>query len=273
MDTKKRGTVSEPQKHTILIVEDDPDINALLKAIVVKAGYAAVQAYSGTEAELRIEQGTVRPDSGTDLAPSTAAASSAFDLILLDLMLPGMTGEELVSFIRTEQGLDTPIIIISAKVSLESKVATLASGADDYITKPFEPEEVLARIQAALRRSRVSAHHTPDVPPASPSASRQPGTRHIYRDLSLDSATRRVMLGDAEVALTTHEFDILHILIKQPDTVFSRERLYELVWKSGYYGEDNTINVHVSNIRKKLAAAGAHEDYIKTVWGIGFKLV
>ena len=94
----------------------------------------------------------------------------------------------------------------------------------------------------------------------------------VHRDLRLDVARRRVTLGDAEVALTAHEFDILHVLMGSPDKVFSRELLYELVWKNGYYGEQNAVNVHVSNIRKKLAAAGGAGDYIKTVWGIGFKL-
>ena len=99
-----------------------------------------------------------------------------------------------------------------------------------------------------------------------------PDETYAHRDLRLDVARRRVTLGDAEVALTAHEFDILHVLIREPDKVFSRERLYELVWKSGYYGEENAVNVHVSNIRKKLAAAGAQDEYVKTIWGIGFKL-
>ncbi|MDR1185592.1 MAG: response regulator transcription factor [Coriobacteriales bacterium] len=226
---------------TVLIVEDDSDINTLLKMILGKAGYVAVQAYSGTEAKLRIEH-------------------EKFDLILLDLMLPGMTGEELIDCIREEHKLDVPIIIISAKASIASKVGTLAAGADDYITKPFDPEEVIVRVQATLRRVR-------------PTAEQQASVTHTHRDLCLDSSTRRVSLKGSEIGLTAHEFDILHILIQSPDTVFSRERLYGLVWKSGYYGEDNTVNVHVSNIRKKLAAVAPHEDYIKTIWGIGFKLV
>jgi DNA-binding response OmpR family regulator len=226
---------------TILIVEDDSDINALLKRMLDRAGYAVVQAYSGTEAKLRIEH-------------------EAFDLVLLDLMLPGMTGEELIVCIREEHELNVPIIVISAKVSVVDKVGTLVSGADDYITKPFDPEEVLARIQAAFRRAK-------------PVVEQQANIISTHGDLRLDSSTRRVSLQGKDIDLTAHEFDILHILIQSPDTVFSRERLYGLVWKSGYYGEDNTINVHVSNIRKKLAAVVPHEDYIKTVWGIGFKLV
>ncbi len=178
-------------------------------------------------------------------------------------MIPGINGEELISYIRTELKLDTPIIVISAKVQLESKVETLALGADDYMTKPFEPKEVIARIQAALRRYKG----------ATPTTQTTAAETYSFRDLIVDVPGRRATLKGKEVTLTGHEFDILHTLIKAPDTVFSRERLYELVWKSGYYGEDNTVNVHVSNIRKKFAAIMPDDEYIKNVWGIGFKLV
>lgn len=231
----------------ILIVEDDPDINALLAKIVTKAGYEAEQAFSGTEAQLRLEK-------------------SAPDLILLDLMIPGLSGEALISFVRQNLLLDMPIIVISAKVQLTSKVDALAAGADDYITKPFESEELVARIQAALRRYDKSAGGEEDKNGGSNTEV------YSFKELLLDTTTRRVSLKGEEIILTPYEFDLLAALIKAPDTVFSRERLYELVWNSGYYGEDNTINVHVSNIRKKLATIEPDEDYIKTIWGIGFKL-
>lgn len=232
--------VLNPHSHSIkiLIVEDDPDINTLLKKIVTKAGYDLVQAFSGTEAKLHIESGS-------------------FDLILLDLMLPGMSGEELVSYIRSERNLPVPIIVISAKVTTTDKVSVLKQGADDYITKPFVAEEVIARIEATLRRAGTQPQHA---------------NSHKHRDLQLNSETRRVQLKNEEIALTAHEFDLLEILIKQPDTVFPRERLFQLIWGGSYYGEDNTINVHVSNIRKKLAGV-SDDEYIQTVWGIGFKLV
>ena len=228
---------------TILVVEDDQDINALLAKIMRNEGYEAVQAYSGTEGLLRIE-------------------SDAFDLVLLDMMLPGMDGMSFVARLRGELLSSTPVIIVSAKAGLADKVDMLSLGADDYIVKPFEPEEVAVRVRAVLRRSGDASARETDGG----------GKTYVFKGLTLDETARRVMLDDAEITLTVSEFDILSVLIQSPDKVFSRERLYELVWKSGYYGEDNAINVHVSNIRKKLAAIRPDEEYIKTVWGIGFKL-
>lgn len=224
----------------ILVVEDDPDINNLLRAVMERAGHRAVQAFSGSEALLRLEASTP-------------------DLVLLDLMLPGMDGPELLERMRGERGLDVPVIVVSAKAGLSDKVDVLAAGADDYIVKPFEPDEVAARVEAVLRRSGAGGGRA--------------GEALRHRGLVLDAEARSVRLDGEEVALTAHEFDILRTLMEAPGKVFSRERLYELVWNGGYYGEDNAVNVHVSNIRKKLAAAGADGEYIKTVWGIGFKLV
>ena len=229
---------------TILVVEDDPDINALLTKIVAREGFQAVPAFSGTEALLQVER-----------AP--------FDLVLLDMMLPGMDGPGFVGQVR-ERGVRTPIVVVSAKASTSDKVDMLKLGADDYVTKPFDPDEVAARIHAVLRRAGAAGSAGPAGAARAPDAPADPDETYAHRDLRLDVARRRVTLGDAEVALTAHEFDILHVLIREPDKVFSRERLYELVWKSGYYGEENAVNVHVSNIRKKLAAAGAQDEYVKT---------
>lgn len=202
----------------ILVIEDDTDINRLLCRILTKAGYEAIAAYSGSEAQLRLERETP-------------------DMILLDLMLPGIKGEEIIQMVREEMGLRVPILVLSAKTALENKVETITLGADDYITKPFEPEEVLVRIMAAFRRWGSS-----DVK-AKPELFR-------YKDLTLDQTSRTVTVKQREISLTKHEYDILYILVQQPGKVFSRESLYEQVWQNGYYGEDNTVNVHVSNIRK-----------------------
>lgn len=226
-------------KEEILIVEDDVDISGLLKRILEDAGYETKQAYSGTEALLCCEK--KQPD-----------------LIMLDLMLPGMTGEELLLTLR-EGGCDIPVLVLSARSSLQDKVTLLKEGADDYITKPFEPEEVLVRVMAAFRRCGSLGAGTESE-------------RYTYKDLILDQASRTVTVKQREIYLTRYEYEILCILIQQPRKVFSRESLYEQVWKNGYYGEDNTVNVHVSNIRKKIAAIDPEAEYIRTVWGIGFKM-
>lgn len=224
----------------ILIIEDDTDINHLLSRILKKAGYEVTPAFSGTEAQLRLEK-------------------EVPNLILLDLMLPGVTGEEVIKYVREELHQNVPIIVISAKTALENKVFTMTMGADDYITKPFEPEEVLVRVMAVLRR-----YHTTGDELSQES--------YHYKNLALNPISRIVTVNQQEITLTRHEYDILLILMKQPEKVFSRESLYEEIWQNGYYGEDNTVNVHVSNIRKKIAVMDSETEYIKTVWGIGFKM-
>lgn len=225
----------------ILIVEDDTDINHLIAKILEKGHYQVAQAFSGTEALLLL-------------------GLEKFDLMILDLMLPGMTGEALLKKLRQEEKKELPVLILSAKASLEDKVALLTSGADDYITKPFEPEELLARVYAALRRLGL------------PSATGHEKESITYKNLRLLPASRKVTVHGQELVLTPHEYEILALLLAQPEKVFSRESLYEQIWKGGYYGEDNTVNVHVSNLRKKIAAKDPDTEYIKTIWGIGFKM-
>lgn len=228
----------------ILVAEDDSDINNLLRALMIREGYEVVQAYSGTEALMQVERAVP-------------------NLVLLDMMLPGMDGAAFIKRVRGDLALDVPVIVVTAKVALSDKVDALVAGADDYIVKPFEPDEVVARVQAVLRRAGAAG--------AAPGGGSGESS-YAHNGLRLDVLTRRVTLNGQELVLTAHEFDILCVLIQAPDKVFSRERLYELVWKGGYYGEDNAVNVHVSNIRKKLAAIDSEGEYIKTVWGIGFKL-
>lgn len=224
--------------YTIMVVEDDADINQLLARILRQANYQVTQAFSGSEAALRLSQETP-------------------DLILLDLMLPGMSGEALLEKLRSEDALNVPVLVLSARNAVSDKVSLLKRGADDYITKPFEPEELLARIEASLRRAGKDA------------AADRP---LVHRALVLSPGERRVTLDGKPLTLTAHEFDILALLMRQPEKVYSRESLYEQVWQGGYYGENNTVNVHVSNIRKKLKAIDPDADYIQTVYGIGFKL-
>ena len=221
----------------ILVVEDDPDINKLLCRILEGAGYACRPAFSGSEAALW-------------------AGQYEYDLVLLDLMLPGLTGEEFISQMRSKKTM--PIIVLSAKAGLEDRVNVLRLGADDFIPKPFDNDEVLARVEAQLRRYKQFS---------------TPGGGQVLRcgDLELDREAIRVTAGGREVALTAREFEILSLLMSHPRKVFTREQLYESAWGGEYMGDDNTVNVHISNLRSKLAKASDRE-YIKTVWGIGFKM-
>lgn len=228
-------------KKRILIVEDDGDINNLIAAVLKRENYEAVQSFSGTEALLRLEL-------------------EEFGLVILDLMLPGMNGEALLQNIRDKMRSQVPVLVLSARASLSDKVSLLTSGADDYMTKPFEPEELAARVFACLRRGAGGAVQEKE----------RMGLQ--FKNLRLYPESRRVTVKERELTLTPHEYEILQILMEAPDKVFSREALYEQVWKGGYYGEDNTVNVHVSNLRKKIGAADGEEEYIKTVWGIGFKM-
>ncbi|WP_244464433.1 response regulator transcription factor [Paraclostridium sordellii] len=226
-------------KENILVVEDDVDINNLITKTLEKHDYKVTQAFSGSEALLQL-------------------SISEFKLILLDLMLPGMSGEDIINKIREKK--EIPIIVISAKTSLQDKVNVLNIGADDYIIKPFELEEVIARVNSLLRRYKKYEINTPS------------NEVYKFKNIMLEEETRKVKVKEKEIHLTGYEFDILSILIKHPNRVYSRESLYEQVWKNGYYGEDNSVNVHISNIRKKIKSVSEDEDYIKTVWGIGFKL-
>ena len=222
----------------ILIVEDDTDINNSTAAYLRRQGCQCVQAFSGTEAKLLFSM-------------------QKFDLILLDLMLPGITGQELVPLFSP----GTPVIVMSAKSSLDSKVELLSAGAEDYICKPFDLPELLVRIQVQLRRQARKE----DIP-AHPE-----GTIYHYREWDLNPDTLELKACGIPVTLTKHEFLILELMIRNPRRVFSKQMIYEYVWGEEYLAEDKTINVHISNIRAKLKASKT-DSYIQTVWGMGFKL-
>lgn len=223
----------------ILVVEDDVDINELLARILRKNGYTVKSAYSGSEGK-------------------TYADMFKYDLILLDLMLPGESGENIIKEIRKNKYM--PIIVISAKSSKEDKVNALSLGADDFITKPFEIEEVLARVAAQLRRYTKFSENKEEQEEVS------------YKNIVLNKDSRQVFVKGKEVQLTLREFDILKLLITNKNKVFTRENLFESVWGNEFLEDYNTVNVHVSNLRSKLSKADPKEEYIQTVWGIGFKL-
>jgi DNA-binding response OmpR family regulator len=223
----------------ILVVEDDNDINNMLARLMKKDGYDVVQAYSGTEAMLHLQ-------------------SNDFQLVLIDLMLPGITGEELITNIRKNK--EMPVIVISAKIDKKDKVNLLKLGADDYITKPFDIEEVSARIYSNLRRY-LKFSKTNDSE-----------SNLIYKDINLNRETKEVYVNDKEIILTAREFNILELLLNNPKKVFSKANLFESVWEEEYLCDDNTVNVHMSNLRNKLKKANPKEDYIETIWGMGYKL-
>ncbi|WP_434297250.1 response regulator transcription factor [Clostridium sporogenes] len=223
----------------VLVVEDDNDINSMLAKLIKKSHYNVIQAYSGTEAMLHIK-------------------NTEFDLVLLDLALPGITGEELLQNIRKTK--EMPVIVISAKVDKKDKVHLLNLGADDYITKPFDIEELSARVYSNLRRYMKFNNNN---------ESKQ---NLVYKDIIINKDTKEVFVNDKEVALTVKEFRMLELLLSHPKKIFSKANLFESVWGEEYLGDDNTVNVHMSNLRNKLQRANPEEEYIETIWGMGYKL-
>ena len=225
------------EKQRILIVDDDANIAELISLYLMKECYETMIVGDGEEA-LRVFP---------EFKPN---------LVLLDLMLPGLTGEEFIAEMRQKKTM--PIIVLSAKAGLEDRVNVLRLGADDFIPKPFDNAEVLARVEAQLRRYKQFSGGG--------------GSAVLtHGDQTLDREGVTVTAAGKPVTVTAREFDILTLLMEHPKKVFTREQLYEQVWGGEYMGDDNTVNVHISNLRAKLAKASPAE-YIKTVWGIGFKM-
>lgn len=221
----------------ILIIEDSNEINELLKNLLKDNGFEVKSAYSGTEGLLY-------------------AKGENFDLILLDLMLPGMTGEEVLSALQGDA--KPPVIVISAKTDISGKVELLGSGADDYITKPFDVREVLARVNLQISRMQKSQleEKTTDI--------------ISVGDLEINHKTYKIKIAGNTLSLTRQEYNILHLLYSNPSKVFTKQELFNGAWEEYYVGEDKTINVHVSNIRNKIKEFSTNQ-YIETVWGIGFR--
>jgi DNA-binding response OmpR family regulator len=222
----------------ILVVEDDNDINQLLCSVVRKSGYTPQSAFSGTEALLYLK-------------------SQKWSMVLLDLMLPGLTGEELLKEIRNYSSC--PVIIISAKGEQKTKITALRTGADDYITKPFDLEEVSARIDSHLRRYQQFTK-----------TKNESILKH--KDIKLDLEAKTVSLHEQVLSLTAREYEILLLLMSSPKKIFSKANVFESIWGDTYLGDDNTINVHMSNLRNKLSKANPNEEYIETIWGMGYRL-
>ena len=221
----------------ILIIEDSADINALLAETLQGAGFATQSAADG-------------------LSGQKMALSGQFDLIITDIMLPYISGDEILRKLR--QKSDVPVIVISAKDMVSTKIDLLKMGADDYITKPFDLGEVVARVETALRRSGRGKTASHDV--------------LRYKDIALDCADMRVTVGETEIKCTAKETQILEMLMRHPNKVFTKANLYESVWQEDYLGDENAVKTHISNLRSKLERANPSEQYIETVWGLGYRL-
>ena len=216
---------------TILIVDDDVYIGDMLEELLTKENYAVGRAYSGTEALMYLS--SRRPD-----------------LILLDLMLPGLSGEELLPLIK-----GIPVIVVSAKAEVSDKVSLLLGGAADYVTKPFDTSELLARITVQLRKN--------DVPESSDILS--------FDTISLNTETRAVTVSDTPVRLTQTEYAILKLLMANPSQVITKSVMLDRISEDTPDCTESSLKVHISNLRKKLKAVNG-KDYIEAIWGIGFKL-
>lgn len=225
----------------LLIVEDDLNILTLEKDYLEANHFEVEAAMDGAE--------------GLQLA-----LSGKFDLIILDIMLPHVDGLEICRKVREKQ--DIPIILVSAKKEDLDKIKGLGFGADDYIVKPFSPSELVARVFAHISRyCRLTAKEE------------QTNSHFViaFDNLKLDKNARRATLNDKEILLTNKEFDLLYFLASNPDTVYSKEKLFDEIWQYDPIGETSTITVHVNRIRDKIKEIDPHADYVHTVWGKGYR--
>ncbi len=218
----------------ILIIEDEKDVNRLLAQTLQDSGYETVSAFNGMDG-LRMLQ------------------EEQYDMVLLDLILPYKSGDEVLRELRKDS--DVPVIVISAKDMVGTKIDLLTLGADDYVTKPFDLGEVAARVASNLRR-----YHK-----------KEEKKQIIYKELVMDTEARTVSADGADLELTAKEYQMLELFLQFPNKVFSKVNLYETVWGYEYLGDENVIKTHISNIRSKLKR---HSDteYIETVWGLGYRL-
>lgn len=221
-------------QRTILIIEDDTEINDMLRILLQQNGYRTISAFSGTEGIL--------------------AHSKEVSLILLDLMLPGRSGEDIICELKAKHNV--PVIVTSAIHDVGKKVDLFSLGADDYVTKPFHNEELLARIGARLRANTEA--------PTSDTLT--------YKDIVLNKSDFSAVCSGKSVELSKHEFALLALLMEKPDRTCTKSLIYDTVWDYENSADDNTLNVHISKLRKKLKECNSDEEYIETVWGIGYRL-
>jgi len=227
----------EHSRGSILVVDDEPTIGDVVSRYLVRAGYTAQVASDGPAAvQAVLEQ---RPD-----------------LVVLDLMLPGMDGLEVMRRIRAQDNGPPAIILLTARGEESDRVIGLRLGADDYVVKPFSPAELVARVDAVLRRMDTSGAPEPEL---------------VFGELRIDPSARRVHLAAEEVALTAREFDLLAFLARHPGQAFTRSQLMDQVWRYSFYSDTSTVTVHIRRLRFKLEPDPSEPRYIETVWGIGYR--
>ena len=217
---------------TILIVEDDKDINEMLQKVLKINGYNIKSAYSGTEALL--------------------LHNSDVDLIILDLMLPGKSGEEIISELKKIKNV--PVIVTSAINDIDKKLDLFNLGADDYVTKPFNNDELLARIKVHLKHNLGNQDEVLKI-----------------GDIELNPKTYKVVCNGLDITLSKIEFEILKLLMKNNNQVVTKSVLFDTIWDTMDSADENTLNVHISKIRNKLKKANPNKDYIETIWSVGYK--
>jgi two-component system response regulator ResD len=224
------------QRGSVLVVDDEPTIAEVVCRYLQRAGYETRVALDGFEAvEVAEEQ---RPD-----------------LVVLDLMLPGIDGLEAMRRIRANGGR-TPIILLTARGEESDRVIGLRLGADDYIVKPFSPAELVARVDAVLRRVDTVPEHEPPL---------------RFGELAVDPSARRVQIAGEDVPLTVREFELLLFLARHPGQAFTRNELMDHVWRYSFYTDTSTVTVHIRRLRTKLEAVPERPRWIETVWGVGYR--
>jgi two-component system response regulator ResD len=229
VDTANRGTV--------LVVDDEPTIAEVVSRYLQRAGYVTLIAGDGQDA-------------------LTTAAQHWPDLVVLDLMLPRVDGLEVMRRLREHDRGRLPIILLTAKGEESDRIVGLQLGADDYVVKPFSPAELVARVDAVLRRVEAPVDERPAIE---------------FGDLFIDPAARRVLVGGEEAQLTVREFDLLLFLARNPGHVFSRNQLMDAVWQYSFYSDTSTVTVHMRRLRSKIEPVPAEPRHLQTVWGVGYR--
>jgi len=231
------ATDLDHRRGSVLVVDDEPTIAEVVARYLIRAGYDTRIAADGPSAVAQARER--RPD-----------------LVVLDLMLPGIDGLEVMRRIRADERDRVAVILLTAKGEEHDRVTGLRLGADDYVVKPFSPAELVARVDAVLRRVDTSPELEEPL---------------SFEGLSIDPTGRRVHVGEEEVSLTQREFDLLLFLAQHPGQVFSRNALMDSVWRYSFWSDTSTVTVHIRRLRAKIEAIPAQPRFVQTVWGVGYR--